>query len=118
GLFGAGQLDTWPPHIRCYNRAQNTHTEASSMAKQHTILIVDGNPKVCAELKRVLELDLAAAYTCAIAATPAPARAFLRPGLPEAILLGGALPDSDGLTLLAELVGAHGALAFAIIMLL
>jgi PAS domain S-box-containing protein len=88
------------------------------MAKQHTILIVDGDSEACAELKRVLELNLAAAYTCAIAATAASAWAFLRTGSPAAILLGGGLPDSDGLALLAELVGAYGALAFAIIMLL
>src|SRR5512144_1337188 len=87
------------------------------MAKPFTILIVDGSSGSCAKIQRSLELDPAAAYTCAIAPTAAAARAFLRTGSPAAILLGDGLPDSDRLALLAELIGAHGEYAFAIIML-
>jgi signal transduction histidine kinase/DNA-binding response OmpR family regulator len=78
-----------------------------------TVLIVDADPTTCAALQGYLDTG----YTCVIASTAAAARALCRATQPDALLLSDRLPDSDGLALLDELKGEHGALAFAIVLL-
>src|SRR5690349_16159746 len=80
-----------------------------------TVLIVATDPEDSATIQRTLERDPATAYSCFIATTSNTARAFCSTTTPDALVLDSALPG--GLALLAELVGAYGNLAFAIIVL-
>jgi PAS domain S-box-containing protein len=84
----------------------------------YTILILGGGRRMHASIQRALARGRSARYTCVRAPSAAAGRAICATAPPDAVLVCDPIPDASALELVAELSGAHGPLAFAIVPLL